>query len=72
MRRLATLSGVRRVAIVAVAVTGLGLFGTGVRGLTQIDGQLATATKPPATREVKQLQVRDDCPWHDRRDLRRL
>ncbi|MEA2456430.1 MAG: hypothetical protein QOI45_2692, partial [Thermoleophilaceae bacterium] len=49
-------------AIVAVAVTGLGLFGTGVRGLTQIDGQLATATKPPATREVKQLQVRDDCP----------
>jgi hypothetical protein len=60
------------VATVAVAVAGLGLFGTGVRGLTQLDGQLATATKPPATQEVKQVDVRDDCPWENRRDERRL
>ncbi|MEA2364076.1 MAG: hypothetical protein QOD71_3221 [Thermoleophilaceae bacterium] len=59
-------------ATVAVAVAGLGLFGTGVRGLTQLDGQLATATKPPATQEVKQVDVRDDCPWENRRDERRL
>jgi hypothetical protein len=60
------------VAIVAVATAGLGLFGTGVRGLTQIDGQLAGATKRPATREVKQVEVRDDCPWAHPRDERRL
>jgi hypothetical protein len=59
------------VAILAVAVAGLGLFGTGVRGLTQIDGQLASAAKRP--HEVRQeLEVRDDCPWKDRADHRRL
>jgi hypothetical protein len=60
------------VAIVAVAATGLGLFGAGVQGLTEIDGQLAGAAKRPATRDVKQVEARDDCPWKDRRDERRL
>jgi hypothetical protein len=64
---------VRRVAILSVAVAGLGLFATGVRGLTQIDGQLANAAKRPAVHQVRQeLDVRDDCPWPSRRDLRRL
>jgi hypothetical protein len=72
VRHPATLIRVRRVAIAAVAVTGLGLFGTGVRGLAQLDGELATATKRPATQDVKQVDVRDDCPWQDRRDERRL
>jgi hypothetical protein len=61
----------RRVAILAVAVAGLGLFGTGVRGLTQVDEQLATAAdRTPATHSVKQgLDGRDDCPWRDERRL---
>ncbi|MEA2330202.1 MAG: hypothetical protein QOH58_340 [Thermoleophilaceae bacterium] len=68
-----TLSAVRRVAIVAAAVAGLGLFGTGVRGLAQVDGQLADATERPATHQVKQkIEVRGDCPWRERREERRL
>ena len=73
MKRLARLIEVRRVAILSVAVAGLGLFGTGVHGLTQVDDQLATATKRPATHQVRQgIEVRDDCPWRDGRDERRL
>lgn len=72
MRRLARLVWVRRVAILSVAVAGLGLFATGVRGLTQIDGHLATATPDAATHQVKQeLDGKDDCPWRHR-DERRL
>jgi hypothetical protein len=62
---------VRRVAILAVAVVGVGLFGTGVRGLTALDGQLADATDRPATHEVKrELGPRDDCPWRDSNERR--
>ena len=72
MRRLATLVWVRRVAVLSVALVGLGLFATGVRGLTQIDDHLAVATKGAATHQVRQeLDVRDDCPWIHR-DERRL
>jgi hypothetical protein len=70
--RFTTLTGMRRVAILAVAAAGLGLFGTGVRGLTQVDEQLATAAdRQPATHNVKQqLDGPRDCPWQD--DQRRL
>jgi hypothetical protein len=62
------LTGVRRVAILAVAVAGVGLFGTGVRGLTQVDEQLATATERPATHSVKEKLGGDsDCPWREER-----
>jgi hypothetical protein len=63
------LTRMRRVAILAVAAAGLGLFGTGVRGLTQVDQQLATAAdRPPASLNVKQgLDGRGDCPWQDDR-----
>jgi hypothetical protein len=59
----------RRVALVALAVAGLGLFGTGVRGLTQVDEQLANAAdRQPASVNVKQeLDGRRDCPWQDER-----
>ena len=68
----ARLVGVRRVVVLSVALAGLLLFATGVRGLTQIDGHLATATEGPSTKQVKQeLDGRDDCPWTDR-DQRRL
>jgi hypothetical protein len=64
VRLLSTrVDGVRRVAILAVGVAGLGLFGTGVRGLTQVDGQLASAAKRPAVHNVRHdLEARDDCP----------
>ena len=72
MRRLARLVWVRRVAILSVALAGLGLFATGVRGLTQIDDHLAIATQNPSTQEVRQeLGPRDNCPW-SHRDERRL
>ena len=64
---------VRRILLVAVAVAGLGLFGSGVRGLAQMDDQLAAAAKQPATHQVRQeIEVRHDCPWRDRQDERRL
>lgn len=71
MSRFTTLTRMRRVATLAVAVAGLGLFGTGVRGLTQVDQQLATAAdRPPAAQDVKrELDVRRDCPWQDERQL---
>jgi hypothetical protein len=48
---------------VAIAVAGVGLFGTGVRGLAALDGQLSDAADRPAVREVKREHgVRDDCP----------
>jgi hypothetical protein len=62
----------RRVATLTVAAAGLGLFGTGVHGLTQVDDQLASAAdRQPATHNVKQeLDGSRDCPWQD--DQRRL
>ena len=72
MKRLARLIWVRRVVILSVALAGLGLFATGVRGLTEIDGHLATATDPPSTHQIRQaLDAPDDCPW-THRDAQRL
>ena len=71
MKRLARLVWVRRVAVLSLALAGLGLFATGVRGLTEIDGHLAPATEAPSTHEVRQeLAPRDDCPWSDRDEQR--
>jgi hypothetical protein len=51
------------VAILAIAVAGVGLFGSGMRGLVEVDGDLADATDRPAVRDVKrELGGRDDCP----------
>jgi hypothetical protein len=58
---------VRRIAIGTVAVAGLGLFGTGVNGLVQVDGKLADAADRPAAHDVKnELGERGDCPQRDR------
>jgi hypothetical protein len=71
--RFTNLVEMRRVAIVAVAAAGVGLFGTGVRGLTQLDGQLADATPRPTTHEVKlESEGRGDCPWDRAPGERRL
>lgn len=72
----------RRLAIVAVGVAGLGLFGSGVHGIARLDGRLADADdRQPAVREAElrpERGARGECPGHDRRpgpspeDSRRL
>jgi hypothetical protein len=60
--------GVRRLVIGTIAVAGLGLFGTGVHGLVQVDGKLADAAGRPAVQDVKnELESRGDCPRPERR-----
>ena len=59
----------RKVALLSVAVTGLGLFATGVHGLTQIDGRLASATERP---QVRSVDVRHDCHPKQHPPLQRL
>ncbi len=70
MSRFTTLVRVRRTAILALAVAGLGLFGTGVRGLAQVDERLADVAERPVTHQVEQRLTRD-CPWQER-ERRRL
>lgn len=61
---------VKRVAIVAIAAAGIGLFGTGVHGMAALDGRLAEADERQAiTREVELRRGPGrDCPWRERRD----
>jgi hypothetical protein len=66
---------VRALAIGTIAVAGVGLFGTGVHGLVQVDGKLADAADRPAVHKVKnELDLRDDCPLPEQRrsESRRL
>jgi hypothetical protein len=67
---------VRRVAIGTIAVAGMGLFGTGVHGLVQVDGKLADAAGAPTVRDVRNgLDEREDCPFRrepTRSETRRL
>jgi hypothetical protein len=54
-------------AIGTIAVAGLGLFGTGVHGLTQVDGKLADAADRPAAKQVRDEQGgKGDCPKPER------
>jgi hypothetical protein len=77
---MGSLGRVRRVAIVAVAVAGIALFGTGVRGLTELDARLAGAVSPAGQEIDTELRresgQQGDCRWrkHEQRreQLRRL
>jgi hypothetical protein len=63
----------RRVAIVAVAIAGLVLLGTGAGGLAALDGRLNDAVERTSPREVEvrqELRDRDDCRWREHRDDR--
>jgi hypothetical protein len=59
---------VRGLAIGTIAVAGLGLFGTGVHGLAQVDGKLADAADRPATHQVRDAAgaKKGDCPYRER------
>jgi hypothetical protein len=67
---------VRGVAIGTIAVVGMGLFGTGVHGLAQVDGKLADAADRPAAKQVRdERPAKGDCPLRERRrsyELREL
>jgi hypothetical protein len=59
------------VAIATVAVVGVGLFGSSVHGLTQLDRRLADQrdrAAPAVRQEHRAVDVRD-CPWRDGRRL---
>ena len=62
------MSGAVRGAVIGtIAVAGLGLFGTGVAGLAQVDGKLADAADRPAAHDVRnELGGKEDCPWRER------
>ena len=54
-------------AIGTIAVAGLGLFGTGVHGLAQVDGKLADAADRPAAKQVRnEAGAKRDCPKPER------
>jgi hypothetical protein len=59
------------VAIATAAVVGVGLFGSSVHGLTQLDGRLADRDERAAP-AIKQEHPASDvrhCPWRDGRRL---
>jgi hypothetical protein len=58
---------VRGAVIGTIAVAGLGLFGTGVHGITQVDGKLADAADRPAVRDVRdEPGAKGNCPSPER------
>jgi hypothetical protein len=67
----------RGVAVATIAVAGLGLFGTGVHGLAQVDGKLADAEERSVVRQVRDAPgAKGDCPfprerhrYYERREL---
>jgi hypothetical protein len=65
-------------AIGTIAVAGIGLFGTGVHGLAQVDGKLADAADRPKVHDVRDEPgaTKGDCPRPERQirsyDRRRL
>jgi hypothetical protein len=60
---------VKRLTVVAVGVIGLGLFGTGLRGVTEVDGRLSDAAERPPVRELdvkQEIRAPGDCPARKR------
>jgi hypothetical protein len=58
---------VRAAAIGTIAAAGVALFGTGVHGLTQVDGKLADAADRPAMKQVRdETPKKRDCPKPER------
>lgn len=56
--------------MVAVAVAGLGLLATGVRGIAGVDARLSDAAERPPVRQIdvrQETRAPGDCPWSERR-----
>ena len=56
--------------MVAVAVAGLGLLGTGVRGIAGVDARLSDAAEQEPVRQIdvrQEIRAPGDCPWEERR-----
>jgi hypothetical protein len=56
--------------MVAVAVAGLGLLVTGVRGIAGVDARLSDAAERPPVRQIdvrQEIRAPGDCPWSERR-----
>jgi hypothetical protein len=56
--------------MVAVAVAGLGLLATGVRGIAGVDARLSGAAEPPPVHQIdvrQEIRAPVDCPWSERR-----
>jgi hypothetical protein len=56
--------------MVAVVVAGLGLLGTGVRGIAGVDARLSDAAEQAPVREIdvrQEIRAPEDCPWKERR-----
>jgi hypothetical protein len=56
--------------MVAVAVAGLGLLATGVRGIAGVDARLSDAAERPPVRQIdvrQGIRAPSDCPWSERR-----
>jgi hypothetical protein len=52
---------------VTIVVAGLGLFGTGVHGLAQVDGKLADAADRSVVKQVRDAAgPKGDCPFRER------
>jgi hypothetical protein len=56
--------------MVAVAIAGLGLLATGVRGIAGVDARLSDAAERPPVRQIdvrQEIRAPGDCPWSERR-----
>lgn len=70
-RPIPNLPTVKRLAMVVAAVVGLGLFGTGLRGVADVDGRLSEASERPVVRDVdfrQKTRAPGDCPGREHRD----
>lgn len=61
----------KRLGIVAAAVTGVALFGTGLAGVADVDGRLSDAAERPAPLQIdvrQETRTPGDCPRREPRE----
>jgi hypothetical protein len=58
----------RRAGVAALVLTGLGLLGSGLQGITRVDSRLELAASRPAPQSEPQARYAGwDCPHYDDR-----
>ena len=61
----------KRLGIVAAAVAGVALFGTGLSGVANVDERLSDAAERPAPVHIdvrQETRTPGDCPWREHRE----